>query len=98
MLPDKEVARIVNLLKKDNLTKAIPIIAVSALVEPKNIDKALDSGCDDYLTKPYLIEDLEWKIKNYLSQSFFSTVCQYVRGLVIPKPPYKNKLDSGFLT
>lgn len=98
ILSDINGFEIIKFLKQNNLTKDIPIIVISALVEAKNIKKALDSGCDDYLTKPYFIEELEGKIKSYLSQSFFRTIHQYIRGLVSPKPPYKNKLSCRFLT
>lgn len=44
----------------------IPIIAVTGLTRPEDIEKIIDGGCDDYLAKPYLIEALEEKIHRYL--------------------------------
>ena len=72
VLPDKTGFEVVSLLKQDKLTKYMPIIAISALVKKQDIERALAVGCDDYLSKPYLIDDLERKIRRYLPQSFLS--------------------------
>ncbi|HKY54717.1 MAG TPA: response regulator [Anaerolineales bacterium] len=39
-------------LKSDNSTKFIPIYALSAYTLPSDRKRALDAGCDGYLTKP----------------------------------------------
>lgn len=71
VLPDINGFEIINRLKKHIATKNMPIVAVSALVQPRERDRAYAAGCDDYLRKPYLINDLKRKIKQHLPSSFF---------------------------
>ena len=71
VLPDINGFEIVNRLKKHIATRNMPVVAVSALVQPRERDRALAAGCDDYLRKPYLINDLKRKIKQHLPSSFF---------------------------
>jgi DNA-binding response OmpR family regulator len=66
VLSDISGLELINNLRQNNLTKNMPIIAVSALVKEQHRDLALKSGCDDYLSKPYLIDDLKSKIDRFL--------------------------------
>lgn len=71
VLPDIDGFDLVSLFKQNKPTQNMPILAISALVEPEERDRALRTGCDDYLEKPYLIDDLKQKIRQYLPQFFF---------------------------
>jgi len=46
--------------------KDIPIIAQTAYVMDDEIDKVLDVGCNDLITKPIIADDLLDKCKKYL--------------------------------
>ncbi|WP_019503511.1 response regulator [Pleurocapsa sp. PCC 7319] len=70
VLPDINGFEVISLLKQHKLAKNMPIIAISALARKQEIDRAFEAGCDDYLSKPYFIEDLKQKIRHYLA-SFF---------------------------
>jgi CheY-like chemotaxis protein len=70
-LPDINGFELVSCLKQHQLTRSIPIIALSALVRQQDRERAIKAGCDDYILKPYLIEDLDRKICHYLPKSFF---------------------------
>ena len=39
----------------------MPIIVISARSEDSDKIKALDAGADDYLTKPFSVEELKWR-------------------------------------
>ncbi len=70
VLPDMNGFDLVSLLKQNKSTQNTPILAISALVRKKERDRALMAGCDDYLEKPYFIDDLKYKIRQYLPQYF----------------------------
>ncbi len=52
------------ILKKDESTKAIPIIAISSSVMKGDRETILESGCDDYISKPVDI----YKVLEIVSQ------------------------------
>ena len=65
-LPDISGLDATRLLKKDDQTKNIPIIAMTALVAPAIEANALESGCDAYITKPINIENLMRTVEAFL--------------------------------
>ena len=62
LLPDTNGFEIASLLRQNKLTQDMPIIAVSGLSKQEDRDRALELGCNDYLLKPYLIDELKTKI------------------------------------
>ena len=68
-LPDISGLDATLLLKKDDQTKAIPIIAVTASVTPEDETYALKSGCAAYVTKPVNIGNLLSTVESFLSSS-----------------------------
>jgi two-component system cell cycle response regulator DivK len=60
---------VTRLLKQDDQTKAIPIIAATAFATPGDETKALESGCTAYMTKPVNVCSLLRTIGSYLSAS-----------------------------
>ena len=65
-LPDICGLDVTRRLKQDDLTKSIPIIAVTAFATPGDETKALESGCDGYITKPVAIQSLLRTIGSFL--------------------------------
>jgi CheY-like chemotaxis protein len=63
MLPDLDGLQIVRQLREDPKTRMIPVIAVTALARPEDRERILSAGCNDYISKPYLLEDLEAVIR-----------------------------------
>lgn len=59
ILPGVSGLELVRILKQSNLTKMIPIVAVTALTREKDRDRILTEGCEGYLNKPYLLEELK---------------------------------------
>ena len=59
MLPDLNGLEVVYQLKHNPQTKDIPVIAVTALARPEDRERMLLGGCDDYISKPYMLDELE---------------------------------------
>jgi two-component system, cell cycle response regulator DivK len=53
-------------LKSNPLTEHIVIIALSGHAEAAHAKRALDAGCDDFVAKPCLPENLLAKIQEYV--------------------------------
>jgi two-component system, cell cycle response regulator DivK len=64
--PDISGFDVTRLLKQDDQTKNIPIIAVTAFATSGYETKALKSGCDGYITKPVIIHNLLRTIESLL--------------------------------
>jgi two-component system, cell cycle response regulator DivK len=58
---------VTRLLKGDEATRQIPIIALTAHALVTDRDKAFEAGCDDYDTKPVEFGRLSEKIENLLT-------------------------------
>jgi two-component system cell cycle response regulator DivK len=68
-LPDISGSDATLLLKKDDQTKAIPIIGVIASSTPGDETKAFKSGCAAYITKPVKIDELLRTVEFFLPSS-----------------------------
>jgi CheY-like chemotaxis protein len=58
MLPSVSGWEVARRLREDPRTRAVPIIAVSALARAQEREAAVHAGCDAYLTKPFTPDDL----------------------------------------
>jgi CheY-like chemotaxis protein len=58
-LPDLDGVDLFHHLKQDSLTRNIPIIAVTSLAKKSDRHALLAVGFADYISKPYMLEDLE---------------------------------------
>jgi len=65
-LPDLSGLDVTRILKDDDQTKCIPIIAVTAFAMPGDEAKALASGCDAYITKPVMLHNLLRTVDSFL--------------------------------
>jgi CheY-like chemotaxis protein len=65
-LPMMNGWEVTRLLKSNESTKHIPIIALTAHAMVTDREKAFEAGCDDYDTKPIEFSRLSEKIENFL--------------------------------
>lgn len=66
MLPGSSGIEYARRLKKEDLTKEIPIIMLTARTEEEDKVQGLESGADDYVTKPFSPRELAARIKAVL--------------------------------
>jgi CheY-like chemotaxis protein len=67
-LPEMDGWEVARLLKQDERTRHIPIIALTARALVSDRAKAFEVGCDDYDTKPVDFVRLTEKIVNLLAE------------------------------
>ncbi len=58
MLPDVDGLAFLKQMRSRAMFDNIPVLVLSAMVDPDLIKQALDEGADRYLTKPYLANNL----------------------------------------
>ncbi len=66
-LPDINGIAVIKHLKRQPETQAIPIIAVTALASTVDRARILAAGFADYLSKPYMLDELAELISLHLS-------------------------------
>lgn len=69
MLPDEDGLEILKKIRKIPETRRIPVIMVTARTTELDKVKGLDSGADDYLTKPFGVMELISRVKALLRRS-----------------------------
>ena len=67
MMPRLDGLTFARAIKKHDETKAIPIIFLTALGDPRSMIEGINVGARYYLTKPFSLEDLVNKVKKALS-------------------------------
>lgn len=68
MLPDLSGIEVVHSLKQNPETRAIPVIAVTAMARVEDRDRFILAGCVDYIKKPYIIDEMETIVLRYVSK------------------------------
>lgn len=69
MLPDRDGISIVKKLREREDTVMIPVLMVTAKTSEIDKVKGLDSGADDYMTKPFGVMELISRVKALLRRS-----------------------------
>jgi signal transduction histidine kinase/CheY-like chemotaxis protein len=90
MMPEMDgytATREIRLLEQSGGDRHIPILALTANAMEGDRKKCLDAGMDDYLAKPFLIDNLRDKIANLLKPSTPSIAPE-------PAPPAKIASDT----
>jgi two-component system cell cycle response regulator DivK len=64
-LPDISGTEVAQHLKANAETRTIPIVAVTAFAMPGDRTKILESGCDDYMSKPINVREFLELVERY---------------------------------
>ncbi len=65
-LPDLSGTELIRAIRRDDVTRDVPVIMLTARSEDNDKVEGLDAGADDYLTKPVSIAELLARIKAQL--------------------------------
>ena len=70
MMPGMDGHQVARRIKDDEALPFIPIILVTALNEAEDVVQGLESGADDYISKPYNFRELEARVRAMLRIKF----------------------------
>ena len=68
MLPKLDGYKVCRLLKSEEKYKHIPILMLTAKVQEKDKAMGREAGVDEYIGKPFDIDELVQKVKSYLAK------------------------------
>jgi CheY-like chemotaxis protein len=72
-LPDMDGLDIARAMKADPKLRNVPVVAITALAMKGDREKALEAGCDEYITKPVdtrtLAQSIEEVVENLRDQA-----------------------------
>ena len=68
MLPKLDGYKVCRLLKFDERYKHIPILMLTAKIQEKDKTLGMETGADEYITKPFEMDYLMEKVKAYLNK------------------------------
>lgn len=90
MLPEQDGMEVLNQLRQNSRTERVPVIMLTAKSSEYDKVKALDTGADDYLSKPFGTMELISRIKALIRRSTVNTVSKeegdyYAGGLSVSK-------------
>lgn len=97
MLPDVSGIELARRLKRDQLTAEIPIIMLTAKGEEDHKIQGLETGADDYITKPFSPRELVARLKAVLRRTQgvdeLSTIV--VKGLELDPVSHRVTIDGA---
>ncbi len=96
MLPGTSGIELARRLKKDEMTREIPIIMLTAKGEEDNKIQGLEIGADDYITKPFSPRELVARLKAVLrrTDSLGSSEPIQIDGLVLDPSSHRVSIND----
>ena len=67
IMPGMDGLEAMNLIRQNPKTRSIPILAVTATVSNTIEEESFNMGCDDYIAKPFTIDQLVPRIEKLLA-------------------------------
>lgn len=95
MLPDLSGVDLAHRLKRDDLTKLIPIIMITARAEEGDKLRGFDVGVDDYVTKPFSPRELIARINAVLRRIEPETIDQNIDVEGLNLDPVTHRVNAN---
>ncbi|MFP4329403.1 MAG: response regulator [Spirochaetaceae bacterium] len=102
MLPGLDGLSVCNRLKRDEATRGIPVIMLTAKAEDSDIVTGLELGADDYVTKPFSPKVLSARIRAVLrrtleSETLLKENVITVQGITIDSSRHEVSVEGKIL-
>lgn len=68
LMPEVNGFEVCKALRENELTRNIPIMAVTCLTKEQDIERIFEAGADEYLAKPFKVEQLQEKVRDLLAK------------------------------
>ncbi len=68
LMPEINGFDVCKALRDNELTRSIPIMAVTCLTKEQDIEKIFECGADEYLAKPFKVDDLLEKVRELIGK------------------------------
>jgi len=81
MLPDIDGYEVCRRLRSNLRTSHIPVLFLTQKDERSDKIAGLELGADDYITKPFDIEELKWRVQNALKRAQYENLTNPTTGL-----------------
>ncbi|MCK5056895.1 MAG: response regulator [Candidatus Aminicenantes bacterium] len=97
MMPKTDGYELCHILKNDIETSHIPIILLTAKAAEENIIRGLETGADDYITKPFNTKILLTRIRNLIDLRRQLQKKIQRRKMLLPAEISVSSIDESFL-
>lgn len=68
LMPEINGFEVSKALRNNELTRSIPIMAVTALTKEQDIERIFECGADEYLAKPFRVDQLLEKVRELIGR------------------------------
>ncbi|MCH7908806.1 MAG: response regulator [Candidatus Hydrogenedentes bacterium] len=68
LMPELNGFDVCKALRQNELTRSIPIMAVTCLSKEDDIERIFECGADEYLSKPFKVEQLQEKVQELIGK------------------------------
>lgn len=93
MMPNLSGIELARRLKRDDLTASIPIIMLTAKGEEDNKIQGLESGADDYITKPFSPRELIARLKAVMRRTQPQSASEVIKVLGVQLDPASHRVS-----
>jgi signal transduction histidine kinase/DNA-binding response OmpR family regulator len=97
MMPNMDGFQVCAKLKSDERTSHIPVILLTAKASHENRIEGLETGADDYMTKPFDARELQVRVRNLIEQRKKLREKFRGEGMFNPKEITITSVDDRFL-
>ncbi|MCP5048298.1 MAG: response regulator, partial [bacterium] len=97
MMPGVDGYELCRVLKKDVRTSHIPVVLLTAKVSEESIIRGLETGADDYITKPFNTKILQARLKNLIGLRGHLQKTRDREMALLPAKISESEIDREFM-